>query len=238
MNKKIRWTTKEVEYLVKEYQWGKQKDIQKYLKRSWRAIQKKASFFNLPPRNKGKNIIKIYDVYFSYLINNYGYMVLYNAELGIRGILAHRYIWERINKKSIPKNGQIHHKDGNILNNSPKNLELVKAKNHWYYGALGQLAKKCFIISDQHGFWERDIHGNPTRDMASGLLLIITELSEAYEAYRSGRLEGKDNLTEELADALIRLLDLSYGLGLHIENAMIKKMKFNKKRPYKHGKIC
>lgn len=66
-------------------------------------------------------------------------------------------------------------------------------------------------------------------------MLIVTELSEAMEAYRC---QNKENFKEEIADAFIRLFDLCGGLGIDIEKEIEKKSRRNKNRPYKHGKIC
>ena len=66
------------------------------------------------------------------------------------------------------------------------------------------------------------------------LALIHEELSEALKALR-----GKDednNLPEELADTVIRVMDLSGGLGINLEAEVIKKMHKNGSREYKHGK--
>jgi len=230
------WTVEEVEFLVKEYQWNKQDKIEKALKRNWRAIQAKASKLGLLRERTCDNVIKIGDYYFNYFINKSGYRIITNKILKVYGIFEHRYSWEMYNKKKIPLGGIIHHKDGNRLNNDRYNLELITLKDHWVPGAIGRIAKQCFNMSDEHGFWDRDINGNPTRDIAEALMLIVTELSEAFEGYRNGNIDDKGGLKEELADVLIRLLDLSYGLGLHIENEMIKKMEYNRKRPYKHGK--
>lgn len=230
------WTVEEVEFLVKEYEWKDKKDIEDKLGRNWKAIQAKASNLGLLRGNRLGNIIKIGDYSFNYMINSSGYMLISNPRLKIRSVMAHRYVWELSNKKLIPSDGIIHHKNGNRLDNDPQNLELVTTKDHWVPGAISRIAKQCFTISDEHGFWDRDINGNPTRDIAEALMLIVTELSEAFEGYRNGNIDDKGGLKEELADVLIRLLDLSYGLGLHIENEMIKKMEYNRKRPYKHGK--
>lgn len=46
----------------------------------------------------------------------------------------------------------------------------------------------------------------------------------------------KDTLEDELADALIRLLDLTAHLGIDIERHIELKMQYNALRPYKHGK--
>lgn len=64
------------------------------------------------------------------------------------------------------------------------------------------------------------------------LCLIHSEISEALEAYRN---HDDANLSEELADAVIRLFDTAEELGIDIEEAIIKKHNYNQSRPYKHG---
>lgn len=86
-----------------------------------------------------------------------------------------------------------------------------------------------------HGFWEGE------RNFGELISLIHSELSEALEAMRAGNPKSKKissfkNVEEELADAVIRIMDLSCGLRLDVAGAIIEKMKYNLKRPYKHGK--
>ena len=71
-------------------------------------------------------------------------------------------------------------------------------------------------------------------------MLIVTELAEAMEAYRDGdaeseKIPGFSKLEEELADAIIRILDFAGGETLDIENALRAKMIYNEGRPYRHG---
>lgn len=95
--------------------------------------------------------------------------------------------------------------------------------------SLNQLAELCHGIAVEKGFWEKE------RNIGEALMLIVTELAEAMEAHR---VQDKDNFREELADAFIRLLDLCGGLKIDIEEEILRKSLKNKKRPYKHGKIC
>lgn len=46
----------------------------------------------------------------------------------------------------------------------------------------------------------------------------------------------KDTFEDEIADAVIRLLDLSAGLGIDIDAHVCYKLEYNATRPYKHGK--
>lgn len=65
------------------------------------------------------------------------------------------------------------------------------------------------------------------------LMLVVTELAEAMEAYRH---KDADNFAEELADTFIRLLDMCGRLQISIQDAVRNKMEKNFARPYKHGK--
>ena len=58
--------------------------------------------------------------------------------------------------------------------------------------------------------------------------------------YKSKDLIGykdiKDCYELELADAIIRILDICGGLNIPIEKLILAKLEYNKNRPYKHGK--
>jgi len=95
--------------------------------------------------------------------------------------------------------------------------------------SLNNLACACHEIAREKGFWDEK------RNIGEALMLIVTELAEAMEAYRK---EDHSNFKEEIADTFIRLLDLSGGLDIDIEEEIDKKCKKNINRPYKHGKIC
>lgn len=95
--------------------------------------------------------------------------------------------------------------------------------------SLNELSRLCHSIAVEKGFWEKE------RNIGEALMLIVTELAEAMEAHR---VQDQENFKEELADSFIRLLDLCGGLGIDIEEEISKKSQKNKKRPYKHGKVC
>jgi len=95
--------------------------------------------------------------------------------------------------------------------------------------SLNELAQLCHSIAKEKGFWDEE------RNIGEALMLVVTELAEAMEGYRH---QDDANFREELADAFIRLLDLCGGLNIDIENEIYQKSIVNKKRPYKHGKVC
>jgi len=73
------------------------------------------------------------------------------------------------------------------------------------------------------------------RNVGEALMLIVTELAEAMEGYRKGlqsdHLPEYSALEEELADAVIRILDLAGGMGLRLGEAVANKLIYNLNRP-------
>lgn len=72
------------------------------------------------------------------------------------------------------------------------------------------------------------------------LALICTEVAEAVEAHRTGK-EYDDHLVKanavgcELADTVIRCMDLAGDLGIDLGSLIDAKLVFNRSRPHKHG---
>ncbi len=79
------------------------------------------------------------------------------------------------------------------------------------------------------------------RNVGELLMLITSELAEAMEGHRKNLMDDKlphRRMVEvELADALIRILDMAGGLGLDIGGAFVEKMAYNAKRA-DHTKEC
>lgn len=87
----------------------------------------------------------------------------------------------------------------------------------------------AYIVAKEHGFHEVD--DNPLY-VPTALALIGSEVSEALAAHRKGL---SSELSDELADIVIRTMDLSESLNINLADAIIKKMDVNKNRPFKHG---
>lgn len=77
------------------------------------------------------------------------------------------------------------------------------------------------------------------------LMLITTEVAEAAEDVRTGATRtvmsdsGKpEGLPSELADIVIRIMDVCGGLGIDLEFEIERKVIFNRSRPPMHNKLA
>ncbi len=71
--------------------------------------------------------------------------------------------------------------------------------------------------------------------MNEKLMLVVTEVAEACEALRKLDI---DEMEFELADVVIRVLNLAGSLGIDLDKRIADKMEINRGRPIKHGKDC
>ena len=70
----------------------------------------------------------------------------------------------------------------------------------------------------------------------SQIAKVASECGEAVHAIQKGK--QPEEVAEELADVVIRILDLCGHMDMPLGEIMIRKMEYNKTRPYKHGKKC
>jgi NTP pyrophosphatase (non-canonical NTP hydrolase) len=97
---------------------------------------------------------------------------------------------------------------------------------------MNELMKRIRKINDKNGWlflknaWD-DKYFLPTK-----LLLVITEVVEAVEAFRNHKYY---NFNEEMADIFIRLLDICSGMDINIVEEINKKLDVLEKRPFRHG---
>lgn len=91
----------------------------------------------------------------------------------------------------------------------------------------------CYNESADAG-WYDGVDPNSPRDQAVKISLIHSEVSEALEGIRKGKqdehLPHRLAVEVELADAIIRILDLAGSMSLDVEAAMYEKCAYNRQR--------
>jgi NTP pyrophosphatase (non-canonical NTP hydrolase) len=117
---------------------------------------------------------------------------------------------------------------------------------------LNKLRDEIHEYAINKGFWDNQ------RETGTLLMLCVSELAEAMEADRKDRYADleliekdkedfidfkwsfensiKDTFEDELADTIIRILDLCGAKGIDIEKHIELKMKYNATRERMHGK--
>jgi len=92
------------------------------------------------------------------------------------------------------------------------------------------LSAYCHGVAKECGWWDQK---NP-RSVPELLMLCVSELAEAMEGDRKDlmddHLPSRRMLEVELADAVIRILDMSGGLGLDVAGAIAEKLEYNTER--------
>ena len=117
---------------------------------------------------------------------------------------------------------------------------------------INELAKQVHQNAKDHGFFDKE------KNIGEMLCLIHSEVSEALEADRkdnycgtiNGPVYGGDNdgfghyfeekikhtFEDEMADIVIRVMDLCAFKNIDLEAHIKAKMRYNSLREYKHGK--
>lgn len=100
---------------------------------------------------------------------------------------------------------------------------------------FSRFAKKFHDWNRKVGFYTDINTGKPMeRNVPEMLCLIHSEISEALEGYRKvlmdDKLPHRQMIEVELADAIIRILDLSAYLNLEIGEAIEEKFEYNQNR--------
>lgn len=103
--------------------------------------------------------------------------------------------------------------------------------------SLRQLQEGLFKWFEHQGFWgdgSTICSGEQARlKKMEKLGLIVTEIAECMEGVRLG---DRENEAEELADALVRMLDYCGGFSIDLSAAFERKMLKNYQRPFRHNK--
>lgn len=118
---------------------------------------------------------------------------------------------------------------------------------------INELAKEIHSNAKSKGFYEEP------KNIGEMLCLIHSEVSEVLEADRKNKhttyniqvvnawidnndfkesfnRNVKDTFEDELADVMIRVMDLAAFKGINLEQHIKAKMRYNSTREHKHGK--
>ena len=104
--------------------------------------------------------------------------------------------------------------------------------------SINSLQKEIHKNAVSHGWWDSK------REFGTLIALCHSELSEALEENRkgipinqtyyteSGKMEG---VPSELADTVIRIMDICEYYGIDLEKVILEKHEYNKDREFRHG---
>lgn len=101
---------------------------------------------------------------------------------------------------------------------------------------LDAMAKYLHEIATEKGFWPDKVDDI---FITKQLMMIVSEAVEVMEAIRKDK--GTQQVADEMADIVIRTLDLYQGLrdngyvDQDLQTALDNKSNFNKTRPERHG---
>lgn len=114
----------------------------------------------------------------------------------------------------------------------------LTARELVFISAFQEMQRHVYNTAKEHGWWEDQ---NPNK--LEKLMLVVSELGEAVEWLRKDKASEvfSDHITsylgveEELADVVIRLMDMSEHFTYMLAHAIVMKARFNETRPYRHG---
>lgn len=110
-------------------------------------------------------------------------------------------------------------------------------KEFWMkdFDAFDILASDVHFTAREKGWWDEP------RNDGELIALMHSELSEALEALRHGnpmddKIPEFNGAEAELADVVIRIMDMAHARNWRVGDAIIAKIEYNRTRAHKHGK--
>jgi len=145
--------------------------------------------------------------------------------------------------------------DINISDTIKRDVEIKNINKFSFVKSFGKLSEIHHERMMEKGFWDdrdgiiaaaylqsRDL-GEAAENVinTAALALVATEVSEVVEALRNGnpsddKIPNHCGAAAEMADVILRIMDLSYGNGWNVAQALVDKMAMNDSREKLHGK--
>ena len=186
-----------------------------------------------------------------------------DKNLSLADEYGYSHIYNRLAKyEDAQESGEIVGKewhDEQVLHLQEENARLEK-RNSALLIEKDAMEANCIALQKQLdevktiGDWVHEIHKNAVqhgwydskgaKNFGELLMLVVTEVAEVMEEHRNGRLmketyvnkNGKMcGIPSELADIVIRVMDICGYYNIDLEQAIAEKHEYNKSRPYKHG---
>lgn len=112
---------------------------------------------------------------------------------------------------------------------------MINQENYYPEKPLNTLAAQVYLDNVKAGWWSDIETGMPKdRNVGELLCLVHSEISEALEGYRKGLMDDKlphrAMFEVEIADTIIRLLDIAGRFDLNLDDAIKEKREYNSKR--------
>lgn len=103
---------------------------------------------------------------------------------------------------------------------------------------LNEYRDVCHASAKKKGWYD----GPGERNIGEQLMLVVTEVAEAMEDLRDGKMaisydenRKPTGFPIEIADVMIRLFDLAGYLRIDLDDAVDTKIAYNETRPHRHG---
>ena len=112
------------------------------------------------------------------------------------------------------------------------------------FDTSGHIKQLLLVASEVSEAMENVIHGYGIDKRLLNFKQSFMKLMRDFEEERKNNelfeesyiIAHNNNLSEELADACIRIFSYAYGNKINLEKAILDKIEVNKKRPMLHGK--